>query len=112
MLHYYYPHNCAYLSQARAQFNRFKIHYRPVPAAARSKAWVLDRSLTGIVGCHNPSNPSVESRQGHGCLSVVSVVCCQVDVSASGLSLVQRSPTDCGVSKMGVIVKPRERGKP
>jgi hypothetical protein len=30
-------------------------------------------------------------------MSVVSVVCCQVQVSASGLSLVQRSPTDCGV---------------
>jgi hypothetical protein len=29
----------------------------------------------------------------------VSVVCCQVEVSASGLSLVQRSPTDCGVSE-------------
>ena len=29
-------------------------------------------------------------------LSVVSVVCCQVEVSATGWSLVQRSPTDCG----------------
>ena len=25
-------------------------------------------------------------------------VCCQVEVSATGRSLVQRSPTDCGVS--------------
>jgi hypothetical protein len=40
------------------------------------------------------------SRWGHGCLSVVSVVCCQVDVSVSGWSLVQRSPTECGVSKV------------
>jgi len=35
-------------------------------------------------------------------MSVVSVVCCQVEVSASGWSrwsLVQRSPTDCGVSE-------------
>ena len=30
---------------------------------------------------------------------VVSVVCYQVEVSASGWSLVQRSPTDCGVSE-------------
>jgi hypothetical protein len=30
---------------------------------------------------------------------VVSVVCCQVEVSATSWSLVQRSPTDCGVSK-------------
>jgi hypothetical protein len=28
----------------------------------------------------------------------VSVVCCQVEVSATGWSLVQRSPTECGVS--------------
>jgi hypothetical protein len=32
---------------------------------------------------------------GHGCLFLVSVVCCQVEVSASGWSLVQRSPTEC-----------------
>ena len=30
--------------------------------------------------------------------SVVSVGCCEVEVCASGRSLVQRSPTDCGVS--------------
>jgi hypothetical protein len=35
---------------------------------------------------------------GHGCLSLVNVVCCQVEVSAPGRSLVQRSPTECGVS--------------
>jgi len=28
----------------------------------------------------------------------VIVVCCQVEVSATGWSLVQRSPTDCGAS--------------
>ena len=31
-------------------------------------------------------------------MSVVSAVCCQVEVSATSWSLVQRSPTDCGVS--------------
>ena len=30
---------------------------------------------------------------------VVSVVCCQVEVCATGRSLVQRSPTECGVSE-------------
>jgi hypothetical protein len=40
-----------------------------------------------------------ESRRGHGCLFLVSVVCCQVEVSTSGWSLVQRSPTECGVSE-------------
>ena len=39
-----------------------------------------------------------ESHQGHGYLSVVSVVCCQVEVSATSWSLVQSSPTDCGAS--------------
>jgi len=32
-------------------------------------------------------------------LSVLSVVFCQVEISASGLSLVQSSPTECGVSE-------------
>jgi hypothetical protein len=40
-----------------------------------------------------------ESHRQHGYLSLVSVVCCQVEVSASGWSLVQRSPTECGVSE-------------
>ena len=33
------------------------------------------------------------------CLSVVSVLCCLVEVSATGRSLVQRSPTECVVSE-------------
>jgi len=36
-----------------------------------------------------------ESRRGHGCLCLVSVVCCQVEVPATGRALVQRSPTEC-----------------
>jgi hypothetical protein len=44
--------------------------------AARSKAWVCGQSLAGIAGSN-----SVEC---HGCLSVVSGVCCQVEVSVSG----------------------------
>ena len=38
-----------------------------------------------------------ESLRGYGCLSLVGVVCCQVEVSALGSSLIQRSPTECGV---------------
>jgi hypothetical protein len=34
-----------------------------------------------------------------GCLSLVSVVCCQVVVSATGWSLVQRSPTEYSVTE-------------
>ena len=50
-----------------------------------------------------------ESHRRHGCLSVVSVVCCQVEVSATSSSLVQWSPTDCDAS-LYVIKKPHERG--
>ena len=44
---------------------------------------------------------------GHGRLSLVRVVCCQVEVSATGRSIVQRRNTDCGVS-LCVIMKPQE----
>jgi hypothetical protein len=37
--------------------------------------------------------------RGHGCLSLVNVECCQVEVSASGWSLVQGRPTERGVSE-------------
>jgi hypothetical protein len=33
---------------------------------------------------------------------VMSVVCCQVEVSVTSWSLVQRSPTDCGASLCGL----------
>ena len=39
-----------------------------------------------------------ESSWETGCPSVLSIVCCRVEVSATGCSLVQRSPTVCGVS--------------
>jgi hypothetical protein len=38
-----------------------------------------------------------KSLRVHACLSLVSGVYCQLEVSALGWSLVQRSPTDCGV---------------
>jgi hypothetical protein len=63
----------------------------PISVAARSMAWVCDRLFAGIVG----SNPA----GGMDHLSVVIGVCCEVGVSASGLSLLHRSPTDCGVSE-------------
>ena len=65
----------------------------PIPVAARSKAWVY-------------WDCGFESRRVHGCLSLGSVVCSQVEVSAMGWSLVQRSPTECCVSEC-VIAKPR-----
>jgi hypothetical protein len=46
---------------------------------------------------------------GHGCLSVLCVRCCQVEVSATSWSLVRRSTIDCGAS-LCVIKKSRGRG--
>jgi len=40
-----------------------------------------------------------ESRWRHGCLSVVSALCCPVEVSVMGQSLMQGSPTECGESE-------------
>ena len=54
---------------------------RPIPAAPR---------LLGL---------RVRIPLGHGCLTVVSVVCCQVEISVTSRSLVQMSPTECGVSE-------------
>jgi hypothetical protein len=39
-----------------------------------------------------------ESHRKHDFLSLVSVVCCRVEVSAMSWSLIQRSPTGCGAS--------------
>ena len=60
--------------------------------AARSKVWVCGRYHVGIP-CSNPAGACVSGP----CKG------CQVEVPASGLSLVQKNPTECGVS---VIVKP------
>jgi len=40
---------------------------------------------------------SFDSRRGNSCLSLVSIVCCQVELTASGWSHFQRSPTEGGV---------------
>jgi hypothetical protein len=62
---------------------------QPIQVAARSKGWVCCLLLAGIAG----SNPT----KGMD-VSLVSVVCCQVEVPATGRSLVQRSLAVCGVS--------------
>ena len=50
-----------------------------------------------------------ESRGGHGCLSLVSVVCCQVAASATGPSLFQRSPTECGLPECNLETSTMKR---
>jgi len=82
----------------RAVFYTVKLHSltrvygalkgRQILVIARSNAWVCSRSLFEVTG----SNPA------GAWMSVVSVVCYQVEVTESGWSLVQRSPTECGVS--------------
>jgi hypothetical protein len=42
-------------------------------------------------------------------LSVVSFVCCQVEVSATSRSLVRRSPTECGVSERDLANSTKRR---
>ena len=53
----------------------------PVPVAALSKASICGPSLAGIAG-------------SNGSLSVVSVVCCRVEVPATDRAFVQRSLID------------------
>jgi len=66
---------------------------------ARSKGWVCGHWLAGIAGSN---------------LSLVTVVCYQVEASASGWSLVQRIPTQCGVSecdrKASIMGRPGQLG--
>jgi hypothetical protein len=59
--------------------------------AARPKAWVCGRSLVGV----RVRIPPGEWRP----LFCVCYVCFQVEVSAMGQSLVQRIPTECGMSE-------------
>jgi hypothetical protein len=42
----------------------------------------------------------------------MSVVCCQVEVSARGRSLVQRSPTKCGVTECDLETSKMRRPRP
>ena len=60
--------------------------HAPSPLAARSKAWVCGCLLAGIVGSNFAGGMNV-------CCE-----CCQVEVCATGWSLVQSSLKECGVS--------------
>jgi hypothetical protein len=62
--------------------------WRKIVNGLRHGLWPLTCSDRGFEYCWE-----------HECLSLVGTVCCQVEVSVSGLSLVQRSLTKYGVSK-------------
>jgi hypothetical protein len=68
-----------------------RLRYAPILVAAPSKARFYVPVAYRVCG--------FESRRGHGGLSVLRVVCFQLEVSASDRLLVQRGPTDCGVSE-------------
>ena len=51
-----------------------------------------------------------ECRRGHGCLSHVNVLCCQVEISATGREFVQMSPTECVFVSLSVFAKPQKCG--
>ena len=53
-----------------------------------------------------------ESRQGHRCLALVIVVCCQVVDPATRRSLVQWSPTECDESECDSEVSTMRRPRP
>ena len=53
-----------------------------------------------------------KSHRGHGILSVVSVIGCQVGVSATGRSLVQRSLTKYGASECDFETSTRKMFRP
>jgi hypothetical protein len=62
----------------------------------------------GSYACLLAGTAVSDPRRGHGCLFLVSVVFCHVDISASGRSLVQKSPTECGVSEYDLETSHKE----
>jgi hypothetical protein len=74
------------------------------PVAVLSNVWVCGRSIAGVTGSNHIGVMDV--------LSLVSVVFCQVEVSATGRSLVQRSPTECGVSECDLETSSMRRPSP
>jgi hypothetical protein len=74
--------------------------YRSKHLALKLKI-VLRRSSSYLSAAYRVLGFRIPIRQKHGYLSFVSVVFYQVEVSASGWSLVQRSPTERGVSRCG-----------
>ena len=73
-------------------------YVKPIPVAERYKERVCGRSPAGIEG----SNPA-------GGMDGCPLWVLQVEVSATGWSLVQRSPSDCGAA-LCVISEPQSWG--
>ena len=91
----YSPSACAETASHLPSFDDQENIDREFFTPNKQTTCVCGRSLPGIVG----SNPAGR----------LDVVCCQAEATASGWSLFQRSPTECGVS---VTVKPWQWGDP
>jgi hypothetical protein len=76
----------------------------PIPVAARSKGVGLRPLASWDCG--------FESRRGHWMSFSCGCLCCQVEVSATGWSLVQRSPTKCGVSECDLAASTMKTPRP
>ena len=71
---------------------------------------LIDRAVYGVglqpfafCGC------GFKSLRRHECVSPVIVVCCQIEVSASSWSLVQRIPTECDVSEYDLETREKKK---
>jgi len=74
-----------------------------ISVAAPSKAWICSHSLAGIAD----SNPA-----GRTDVCLLRVLCCQVEVSVMGRSLVQGSLTDCSASECDLETSIMRRSRP
>jgi hypothetical protein len=72
-----------------------------VRVRSKIQKYILNTSLRATPTCSVVTywDCGIESSQWHGSLSSVSAVFCQVDVSASGWSFIQSSPTESNVSE-------------
>ena len=77
--------------------------------------WLRTTRIHGLIPVATRSETSLrplacwdfglEPRQGHGCLPFINVVCCEVEVSATGQFLVQGSPTECVCVRVCVLAR-------
>ena len=93
-------HHFLHVSRIRVKSLTFRrlmpyIYWAPILDISRSHTTTQQASGLRPLACWDLG---FESHRGHEYLSVVGVVCCQVEVSATSWSLVQRSPTDCSAS--------------
>ena len=93
-------HNFLHISRIRVKSLTLRLlmsYIYGAPIIDVSRSYTRFQQVSGLrpLTCWNRG---FESHRGHGYLSVVSVVCCQVEVSATSWSLDQGSPTDCAAS--------------